>query len=489
MRRGSQEPRSSYHEGEVASLADAEGARVLGEGLGMYLFPWQSKVLDDWCAVDSANKPTYITCGLDVPRQNGKNGVLEVYELYRLAACGWHILHTAHRVKTAKKSFQRLARYFTDDRYSFMKDEVERIRRTNGEEAIFLKNGGSIEFIARTNGTARGFDDIQLVVYDEAQELTDTQYDAISYTLAASATGERQVVYMGTPPNERSAGTVFARTRKAVLGGGLRKMAWMSWATEKLPPKDATFADVLDEIYLSNPSMGYVLDEGYTESEFAGAQGNMSGFAHERLDWWSGASSASAIDENLWHSLAIPIAEVPTTGRKTFGVKFSPDGDAAALAACRLKDDDSGYVELLATGSLNDGLAWLTSVLCTERMSDTTAAIAVDGRSGSAALLDKLREWYPKQALMLPGTKGVIDAAALLDQAMIAHSLTHWDGGESRAQQAFDDSALSAIRRPIGRDGGWTYGGERSTPIEAAALAYWAAKNTTRDPEGGCVIL
>ena len=136
-----------------------------------------------------------------------------------------------------------------------MVDLVERIRRTNGEEAIFLKNGGSIEFIARTNGTARGFDDIQLVVYDEAQELTDTQYDAIAYTLAASSTGERQILYMGTPPNERSAGTVFARVRKSVLDGGMRRMCWASWACEKLPPKDCTFDDIIDEIYESNPSM------------------------------------------------------------------------------------------------------------------------------------------------------------------------------------------------------------------------------------------
>ena len=153
-----------------------DDAVALGEDLGISPFPWQRYILTDWCACSADGKPAYVTCGLDVPRQNGKNAALEIYELYRLAVCGWHILHTAHRVKTAKKSFMRLVRYFTDELHPELCELVERIRRTNGEEAIFLKNGGSIEFIARTNGTARGFDDIQLVVYDEAQELTDTQY-------------------------------------------------------------------------------------------------------------------------------------------------------------------------------------------------------------------------------------------------------------------------------------------------------------------------
>ena len=193
MRKGRQEPRRAYREGEVA-YTEADDAIALGEDLGISPFPWQRGILADWCACNSDDKPTYVTCGLDVPRQNGKNAALEVYEPYRLAVCGWHILHTAHRVKTAKKAFNRLVKYFTDEHHPELMELVERIRRTNGEEAIYLKNGGSIEFIARTNGTARGFDDIQLVGYDEAQELTDTQYDAIAYTLSASSTGERQII-------------------------------------------------------------------------------------------------------------------------------------------------------------------------------------------------------------------------------------------------------------------------------------------------------
>ena len=45
------------------------------------------------------------------------------------------------------------------------------------------------------------------------------------------------------------------------------------------------------------------------------------------------------------------------------------------------------------------------------------------------------------------------------------------------------------MKRPVGDGGGWAFGGDESAPMEAACLAYWAAKTTKRDPEGGCVIL
>ena len=64
-----------------------DDAVALGEDLGISPFPWQRYILTDWCACSADGKPAYVTCGLDVPRQNGKNAALEIYELYRLAVC------------------------------------------------------------------------------------------------------------------------------------------------------------------------------------------------------------------------------------------------------------------------------------------------------------------------------------------------------------------------------------------------------------------
>lgn len=145
---------------------------------------------------------------------------------------GEKILHTAHQVRTAKKSFNRLARMFTDKRHPEVLELVKNIRYTNGEECIELLNGGSIEFSARSRQAARGFDGISLVVYDEAQELTDDQVEAIMATLAASATGTRQLIYTGTPPYPGCPGDVFRRRRTACLDAPGAHDAWHEWSVE-----------------------------------------------------------------------------------------------------------------------------------------------------------------------------------------------------------------------------------------------------------------
>lgn len=463
-------------EGEV-SYTEADGACALSSECGLDLFPWQRSVLTDWCANDAANAPSYVTCGLDVPRQNGKNAALEAYELYRLAVCGWHVLHTAHRVKTAKKAFNRLVRYFDSADLPELSGMVERIRRTNSEEGIFLGNGGSIEFIARTNGSARGFDDVQLVVFDEAQELTDEQYDAIAYTLSASSTGERQTIYAGTPPNEASPGTVFARTRGAALSGSSRRTCWSSWSTERLPKDGATFADVLGDVYAANPSMGYVLDEDYTASEFA--SGSLLGFAHERLGWWSEEAGARrAVPARTWAASAVEAIGDEYRAKPCFGVKFTPDGSAWALAGCKSDSKGRFAFELVRTGDTSEGTAGLAAWLASR--APRACCVAVDGTGAADALCDKLAELKaPRGYVARPRAGDVVAAASgMLD--MLA------DGTASHASQPeLDAAAAECPRRPIGAKGGWGFGStekQDSAPLEACALALWAAKNTKRDP-------
>ncbi len=471
-------------------MADTYGdlAADLGEGLGMALFPWQRTVMDALCARDAEGKPSYVTVGLDVPRQNGKNAIIEIYELFRLASTdadhpfGWHILHTAHRVKTAKKAFNRLVRYFTDERFPFLSDLVEKIRRTNGEEAILLRNGGSIEFIARTNGSARGFDDIQLVVYDEAQELTDSQFDAIAYTLSASSTGERQTLYAGTPPNESSPGTVFARQRDAALAETGDKVCWHSWATPDLPRRDATFADVLEDIYASNPSMGYVLDIDYTMSEFAGA--DVVGFAHERLGWWSPvANEAAAVPSRLWRETRIDAIGADYPARTAFAVKFSRDGSRYALVGAKRKGGRhaAAAFELVETGDTAGGTRRLAEWLASR--AKTASCVYVDGLSGADALCGHLADLRcPRGYVVRPGAREVIGAATGLLDGLKDGTVTH------TANDELDESARRSVRRIVGHRGGWTFGSPPSAevgvsePMEAAAMAVYAVRNCKRNP-------
>ena len=174
--KGSQEPRIKVEPHRAAT--DGMDAAALMAEYGYTLDEWQQDVIDCWLGMDESGKYNVISAGLSLPRQNGKNVCLEAREFFGLLINGERILHTAHQVRTSKKSFRRLAAMFTDKRHPEVTDAVKAIRYTNGEESIELLNGGSIEFSARSRQAARGFDGISLVVYDEAQELTDEQVEA-----------------------------------------------------------------------------------------------------------------------------------------------------------------------------------------------------------------------------------------------------------------------------------------------------------------------
>lgn len=429
-------------------------------------------------AVDEDGTPTYLTVGLSVPRQNGKNAILEAYEFYKLVVCGESILHTAHLVKTVKKSFERLARMFKDPRNVEVAALVETIRYTNGEQGIYLTTGACIEFASRSRGGGRGAT-YSVVVFDEAQELTDEQVEAIMPTLAASPTGYRQLVYTGTPPGPTCPGTVFGNVRSSALReGGAAKLAWLEWGVERMPSAGSTFADLMEDVYASNPAMGVRLDIDFAESEFNTM--SLDGFARERLGWWSEAAGAArAIGAKLWEGSAIDAIGKAYPHRTAFAVKFSKDGSMYALAGCKSRKDGSAAVELIEVGGTAGGTRELARALNERRT--TASAVAVDGLSGASALCVNLAELKaPRGYVVRMSTSDVISASQGFVDALADGTLKH------TRQKALDDSATGSAKRPIGSRGGWGFGEDGThdpTAVEACAAAFWCLRNTKRDPK------
>lgn len=466
-RRGAQEPRVRVEPDRAYS--DGDDAADLASTYGITPDPWQKTILDAWLGRDEYDKFTATSCGLSVPRQNGKNGLLEIRELYGMCCCGEKFLHTAHEVKTARKAFLRLASWFENDRqYPELADMVVQIRRTNGQEAIILDNGASIEFSARSRGAARGFT-VDTVVFDEAQELTDEQVEAILSTMAAAPSGNRQFIYTGTPPGPGSPGTVFGRTRKNALEGADRRLAWHEWSVEQI-------GDVADRErwYDTNPALGIRLDEDFTESEMNTMTAD--GFARERLGWWASMMGKALVTKDKWEALAT--SEPPTEGKMAFGIKFSPDGASVALCAALKPTEGLPYVELIEHRSMSDGVGWLAD-WCVERK-DRAACFVIDGRSDLDAFSSRLRDGkVSPKAIVIPGTRGMVAAATRTYNAIREKQLSHYD------QPALNEAVIHSEKRPIGRDGGWGWGGIGDfdvTPMEAMSLAYWGVMTTKRSP-------
>ena len=469
--RGSQEPRIKIEPQRVTS--DGPDAALLIAAYGYSLEPWQELILDCWLGKDEEEQYTVTSAGLSVPRQNGKNICLEAREFYGMVVNGERILHTAHQVKTSKKSFRRLVALFTDRRHPEIMAIVKRIRYTNGEEAIELDNGGSIEYSARSRQAARGFDGISLVVYDEAQELTDDQVEALLPTLSASATGTRQIIYTGTPVYPGCPGDVFQRRRKICQDAPGKHDAWHEWSVSA---KGIDEIDTADRSlwYMTNPALGVHLTEDFTEEECRTMARD--GFARERLGWWMPEAEHSidlAISEEVWDACR---SESPKPeGKAAYGVKFSADGSEVCICGAIIPKDGPSRITMLDRKPTVLGIQWLADWL-NARYTEASCVV-IDGRNGVDVLIDKIRTtWRAKESVIRPGAKDVIASVSTLMDDLNEKTVTWYF-----KQTALRDSAVSSIKRPIG--GGWGFGGDDSIPIEAAALALWGAKKSKRDPK------
>lgn len=484
---GNQQPR--YLIAPDADYTDGETCGALSSAYGLTPDPWQQLVLDNWLACDENHMYAADTCGLSVPRQNGKNGVLEMVELDKLTMQHRHILHTAHEVKTCRKAFLRLKSFFEQpEKYPELAEKVKYIRATNGQESIQLwrydeygdkVDGGSIEFIARSKSSGRGFT-VDDVICDEAQEMTDEQFEVLRSTNSAAPSGNPQLIMTGTPTPPTSPGTVFGRTRRNAIEGNTKRTCWVEWSVDEI-------GDVRDlsRVEDTNPALGYRLQESVIDSELNSMEPD--GFARERLGWWITAEDKTLISDEEWAKLAIGDDDVPIDdypNKKAFGVKFTPDGMKVAVAVAILQPDGHVHVELVDNGYrlASSGLRWIVDFLDERR--NTTAAVAIDGKSSSSALVDHLHDRkYPSKAIMLPGANGMIAASSMLLDAIRAEQLTHY------GQQQLTDSATRSQKREIGNQGGWGFDGDECAPIEAASIAYWAVKTTNRNPYRKAVLV
>ena len=471
-----------------AEYTDGGMAGILAEEYGLKPDPWQQLVLDSWLACDDEHMYVADTCGLSVPRQNGKNAVLEMIELFKICVQHRKVLHTAHEVKTCRKAFLRLKSFFEQpEQYPELAGMVKFIRATNGQECIQLFrynehgdkiDGGSVEFIARSKSSGRGFT-VDDVVCDEAQEMTDEQLEVLRSTNSAAPSGNPQFFMTGTPTPPSSPGTVFERTRRTAVTGNGRRLCWLEWSVEEI-------GDVTDykRVEATNPALGYRLQTSVIDGELNSMEAD--GFARERLGWWASQSHKVLIDSEEWKSLAIPKNKIPkdeAPNRKAEGVKFTPDGSKVAVAVAVLQPDGNVHLEIIDNGYrlALSGARWITDYLISRK--DSTAAVAIDGMSGANVLVDQLgNEGYPPKALMIPGTGGVVAAATMLLNGVHEGTITHFD------QDVLNESATTAQKRVIGNRGGWGFDGDESAPIEAASLALWAVKTTKRVPGRRAVV-
>lgn len=267
---GDQEPRLSSLP-PFASESSGERALRLAARAGLVLDPWQELVIRAGLRRSGARWSAFEVC-LIVARQNGKGTVLEALELAALFLFPdvRLILHSAHEFKTAAEAFLRI-RALIEDRPEFDR-KVSRVRTAAGAEAIELKDGKRLRFVARSSGSGRGFTS-DLVILDEAYKLGDQEMAALLPTL--SARPDPQVWYTSTAGNPDS--LQLGRVRSRGLAGNDPSLAFLEWSADP----DAYDPDDRRDWARANPGLGIRIAADYVERERAAL--GPEAFERERL--------------------------------------------------------------------------------------------------------------------------------------------------------------------------------------------------------------
>lgn len=316
---------------------------------------------------------------LSIPRQVGKTFLVGMIVI---AMCALHpgltVLWSAHRTRTSTKTFGSLKGMTSRKKIApFMLEP----RNTNGEQEIRFKNGSVIMFGAREAGFGRGFDEVDIEVFDEAQILTEKALeDMIAATNQSRHEAGALLFFMGTPPRPGDPGEEFSNRRADALSGNSEDMVYVEFSADP----DANPED-WDQIAKANPS--YPL---HTPREailrMRKNLTNVDSFMREGLGVWDSPEKRSVIPADLWEKRTDPGSSI--AGPVVFAAEMANTRAGATIAAAGRRSDGRVHVELVRVGT---GTGWLLDELIRLCLA-WEAPIFIDALSPAASLIPALEE-------------------------------------------------------------------------------------------------
>ena len=422
----------------------------LARDAGLELDDWQAWYLEGSQSILPSGKWAAFENGLCVPRQNGKGAIVEARMLGGLFLFEERLLtYTAHEFKTAQEHFSRITGLI-EGTPSLMR-QVKRVRKAAGAEAIELKNGSRLRFLARSAGSGRGFSG-DVVFYDEAMMLWAAAVGALLPTMSARTemtVGGPQVFYFGTA-GHGEAGQVFGRVRDRGIAGTDESLFWAEWSAGE--PDDHTGDDVdLDseaEWLRANPAPRITVD--FTRKERAALDEDE--FARERLCIWGGAGMGGAIDADKWKAMAD--ASSKPVGQVALAVDVPPEGKRASIARAGLRRDGKAHVEV----DTKPGTTWAVERLA-ELSKRLNAPVVLDGASRAASLIPGLVEAGVTPTVY--ATRDLVTACSGFMDKVDEDGLRHM--GQAELNLAVD----AARRRKVGDAWAWH---RRDTSVDISPL-------------------
>lgn len=442
---GSQHP-TTLHLPDGVLGAAADEAVEFAELAGFQLDDWQQQVLR-WSLMESGRRWAAREVGVIVPRQNGKGTILEARQIVGLFLLGEQLqIHTAHEFKTCYEHFRRVVDMVEGCADLFK--QVKIIRTGAGDQAIELRNGSRIRFLARSRSSGRGFSG-DTIYLDEAFELSDATIGALLPALSARA--NPQLWLTSSAPHADS--TVLHRLRDRGHTGEDSHLLFCEWGND--PGADP--ADP-DNWCRANPGLGIRILPESVDGELRAMAPDE--FARERLGVPDMADGSQALlNVAQWASLLDEQSQI--VGVAQIALELSPDRKFASFAAAGRRVDQLVHVELVDRFSGTAGVV----DRAVELFQRWRSPIIVDPAGPAGSLIPLIVERGVE--VHETSVRELTQAVGAFVDAVAQGELRHLGQGPL-------DAAVAAVRRrTVGDAWAWARvsGSADVTPLVAATLA------------------
>lgn len=422
---------------------------------------------------------------LSIPRQVGKTFLVgSIIFALCLLFPGLTVIWTAHRTRTSNETFRKLQGLAGRVK---VKPHVREVRRTNGEQEIAFRNGSRIMFGAREQGFGRGFDEVDVIVFDEAQILTEKALeDMIATTNQSRHPAGALLFYMGTPPRPADPGEVFANKRAKALvnkakdaGTGFGDIVYAEMSADP-----GTDPDDRGQVLKANPS---VPDRTPWESiaRLRENVGSDEAWLREGLGVWDDDGQPAVLPLSRWSSLGDKSPDPsPHVGKVVLAVDSDPKRARTTIVAAGARADGPPLVEITSDGDgipdNREGVDWALARIVKIHASGVVRTVVIDEMSAAASLIKPLTD--AKVPVTTTNSRKLAQAwGQFYDAVVETGEITH-----------LDDPLLSAaIRGAVTRPLGDAIALDRKkptvdiTPLTAATLALWGFTSTSAPKNAG----
>lgn len=422
--------------------------------LGITFDPWQdgagrvilAKRKDGTYAADAVV--------ISIPRQVGKTFLIgSIVFALAIIHPGLTVIWTAHRFKTARETFDAMRALAARKQ---MQPHVEKIATAAGNESILFRNGSRILFGARERGFGRGFTKVDVLIFDEAQILTQNAMDDM--VPATNQSPNPLVILTGTPPKPSDPGEVFTALREEALNGDATDVLYIEFSAD--PDGDPMDREQWKKANPSHPHRTPVRAM-LRMLKLLG----LASFIREGLGIWDGTSVIGAFGSGAW--ARCKTAEPPGDPA---GLGISADIDQVWLSLAAASGDEPRHLGSVLHVRVDEQQTEFVAEV--KRIQDEHGIpVAIDAKGPASFLIPDLDE--AGVTVTRASLDDIVQAHADIRVAVQTRTVVH--GGYDDLNEAVD----AAGWRKVGKRRVFAARSAEISSLEAAALAAWSANKAS----------